>query len=95
MIIAFYDQLEHADNYKEGLNQTEFEYLKYALDENVRDHFPEFEEFDQDQNGFVPYREYEKKLNEVYRDRIYVISSENGWDVPHHITEALQNIMWK
>ena len=87
ILSSFYDQI-HADNEQDGLNETEFEYLKYALEENVRAQFPDFDEFNQDGDGLVTYDEFVMKLNEIYKDRLEALQFSKG-HLPRHVSNAI------
>eukprot|EP00485_Elphidium_margaritaceum_P011563 CAMPEP_0202686748 /NCGR_PEP_ID=MMETSP1385-20130828/2517_1 /ASSEMBLY_ACC=CAM_ASM_000861 /TAXON_ID=933848 /ORGANISM="Elphidium margaritaceum" /LENGTH=365 /DNA_ID=CAMNT_0049341395 /DNA_START=21 /DNA_END=1118 /DNA_ORIENTATION=+ len=64
LLKIFYDK--QGDDGEDGLNPTEYEYLMFDLDEDIRERFPTFEEFDINGDGVIDIFEFEQKLDELY-----------------------------
>ena len=65
LLKLFYEQ-QGLDG-EDGLSPTEYEYLVFNLDENIREIFPSFEEFDENGDGVIDIFEFDDVLDRVYK----------------------------
>eukprot|EP01084_Bolivina_argentea_P027670 51411_1 len=65
LLKLFYDK-QDLDDFDRGLNKNEFEYLLFDLDDEIKDKFPEFEEFDENHNGVIEIFEFENVMDRIY-----------------------------
>ena len=67
MLKLFYDKATLDDD-EAGLNRQEFEYYVMDLDDNIKDVFGDFDDFDKDGDQNISILEFEERLDMIYED---------------------------
>merc|ERR1712228_55902 len=53
---------------EDGLSREEFDYLVFSLDDDMKNEFPNFEDFDENGDGVIDIFEFDNMLDEIYKD---------------------------
>merc|ERR1712228_787112 len=61
-------QNEKADILKLFYDKQEFDYLVFSLDDDMKNEFPNFEDFDENGDGVIDIFEFDNMLDEIYKD---------------------------
>ena len=83
LLKLFYDKQGLEDDI-DGLSRTEFEYLLFDLDENIKERFPPFDEFDKNDDGVIDAFEFDAVLDDIYKQLFKDMQNKAERDIGDH-----------